>query len=93
MAAPKTDAVLAAASELARTAAEEIAEPGTVGEHLGAVVEEDRVVTHSFACTAAAYPGWRWAVTLARPPRARKATVSEAYLMPGDGALDRKSVV
>lgn len=87
MAAPKTDAVLAAASELARTAAEEIAEPGTVGEHLGTVAEGDRVLTHSFACTATAYPGWRWAVTLSRAPRARTATVSEVHLLPGEGAM------
>lgn len=87
MAAPKPDAVLDAAVDLARAAAEEIAEPGTVGEHLSAVTEADRVTTHSFACTAAAYPGWRWAVTLSRAPRARTATVSEAHLLPGAGAL------
>ena len=40
-----------------------------------------------FACTAAAYPGWRWAVTLSRAPRARRATVSEVHLLPGEGAL------
>ncbi|WP_131103565.1 DUF3027 domain-containing protein [Ornithinimicrobium sufpigmenti] len=87
MATARTDAVLTAAVEVARAAAEEIAEPGTVGDHLGAVVEDDRVVTHSFACTATAYPGWRWSVTLARPPRARKATVNEVHLLPGEGAL------
>ena len=87
MAAPKTDAVLTGAVEVARAAANEIAEPGTVGDHLGVVLEGERVATHSFACTATAYPGWRWAVTLARPPRARKATVSEVHLLPGEGAL------
>ena len=87
MAAPKSDAVLTSAVEVARLAAEEIAEPGTVGDHLGVAMEGDRVATHSFACTARAYPGWRWAVTLARPPRARKATVSEVHLLPGEGAL------
>jgi hypothetical protein len=87
VAAPKTDAVLTGAVEVARAAATEIAEPGTVGDHLGVVLEGERVATHSFACTASAYPGWRWAVTLARPPRARKATVSEVHLLPGEGAL------
>lgn len=87
MPAPKTDAVLTGAVEVARAAAAEIAEPDTVGDHLGAVTEADRVVTHSFACTAGAYPGWRWAVTLARAPRARKATVSEVHLLPGAGAM------
>lgn len=87
MAAPRSDAVLTSAVEVARLAAEEIAEPGTVGDHLGVELEGDRVATHSFACTARAYPGWRWAVTLTRPPRARKATVSEVHLLPGEGAL------
>lgn len=85
--AARSDVVLMGAVDLARTAAEEIAEPGTVGEHLGADLDEERVVTHYFACTATAYPGWRWAITLARAPRARKATVSETHLVPGDGAL------
>lgn len=87
MATPKRDAVLTSAVEEARAAAVEIAEPGTVGEHLGVVMEADRLATHSFACTAAAYPGWRWAVTLSRVPRARKGTVSEVHLLPGEGAL------
>lgn len=87
MVAPKSDAMLVSAVEVARAAALEIAEPGTVGEHLGAEPESDRVVTHHFSCTATAYPGWRWAVTLARAPRARRATVSETHLVPGEGAL------
>ena len=66
----------------------DIAEPGTVGEHLeGAVMDAERLATHYFTCTAAAYPGWRWAVTLARAPRSKKATVCETNLVPGEGAL------
>ncbi|MFX0538406.1 DUF3027 domain-containing protein [Ornithinimicrobium sp. Y1847] len=87
MAAPKKDAVLISAVEVAREAAVAIAEPGTVGDHLAVVMEEDRVATHSFACTASAYPGWRWAVTVARVPRARSATVSEVHLLPGEDAM------
>ncbi|SOC56406.1 DUF3027 domain-containing protein [Ornithinimicrobium cerasi] len=87
MAATRPDAVLTSAVEVARAAAEEIAEPGTVGEHLGVVMEGDRVATHSFGCTATAYPGWHWAVTLSRVPRARKATISEVHLLPSEGAL------
>lgn len=79
--------MLAGAVEVARAAAGELAEPGTVGEHLSVRAEADRVVTHYFVCTATAYPGWRWAVTLARAPRARRATVSETHLVPGEGAL------
>jgi hypothetical protein len=83
----KDDAVLFAASEVARGAAESIAEPGMVGQHLGAVMDDERLATHYFACTAPAYPGWRWAITLARVPRGKKATVCETNLIPGDGAL------
>ena len=82
------DAVLDRAVDLAREAAQEIAEePGDVGEHLGATWEADRLVTHRFACTARGYRGWQWTVTVARVPRGRSATVCEAVLLPGDGAL------
>ncbi|HLS39747.1 MAG TPA: DUF3027 domain-containing protein [Ornithinicoccus sp.] len=83
----RPDTTLLGAVETARRALDDVAEPGTVGEHLGAETEGERLVTHYFACTAAAYPGWRWAVTLARAPRARKATVCETHLVPGEGAL------
>jgi hypothetical protein len=83
----KTDAILFAAIEQAREAAESIAEPGTVGEHLGAVMDEERLATHFFACTATAYPGWRCAISVARVPRGKKATICETNLMPGEGAL------
>jgi Protein of unknown function (DUF3027) len=85
--APRADATLLGASEVARQALVEVAEAGTVGEHLGAEMEAERLTTHYFACTATAYPGWRWAVTLARAPRARRATVCETHLVPGEGAL------
>ena len=83
----KADAILFAATDQARAAAESIAEPEMVGEHLGAVMDTERLATHYFACTAAAYPGWRWAITLARVPRGTKATVCETNLVPGEGAL------
>lgn len=75
------------AVELAREMAIEVAEPGTVGEHLGGVTEGERLVTHLFECAAKAYRGWRWSVTLARAPRSRKVTVCEAALVPGDDAV------
>jgi hypothetical protein len=49
--------------------------------------DAERVVTHLFECTDQAYAGWRWAVTVARAPRAKAATVSETVLLPGPGAL------
>ncbi|KGN30623.1 hypothetical protein N802_06400 [Knoellia sinensis KCTC 19936] len=83
----KPDATLKGAVEVAREAAESIAERGTVGDHLGMEMVEDRLATHYFACTAGAYPGWRWAITVARVPRSKTVTVCETNLVPGDGAL------
>lgn len=83
----RKDTYLAQAVDLAREAAEQIAEAGTVGEHLGLVMDDERIGTHRFVCTARAYRGWTWAVTVARIPRSRKATVCETHLLPGDDAL------
>lgn len=83
----KDDPVLGAAVDLARTAAEGIAEPGTVGDHIGMQMEDERLATHYFSCTSSAYVGWQWAITVARAPRAKNATVCETNLVPGDGAL------
>lgn len=83
----KKDTALAAAIDQAREAAESIAEPDTVGEYLGMVMEGERLATHSFACTTPAYRGWRWAVVVARVPRSRAVTVCETNLLPGEGAI------
>jgi hypothetical protein len=88
MATATQDAVLTGAVDLAREVAVELAEhPQDVGEHLGWTLEEDRLVSHRFACTAKGYRGWVWTVTLSRVPRARTATVCEAVLLPGDDAV------
>jgi Protein of unknown function (DUF3027) len=81
------DAAAAAAVDLARAAAVEDAEPGTVGEHLGVTAEGERLVTHSFASLAKGYRGWRWAVTVARASRSRVVTVCEVVLLPGSDAI------
>ena len=82
------DTVLRSAVDLARAAAEEVAEiPGIVGEHQGVVVEGERLIAHRFASTAPGYRGWSWTVTLARVPRARTATVCEVELLPGPDAV------
>lgn len=70
----------------ARNAAEADA-PGLVGEHLGYVVEGTRALTHVFASQKPGYHGWYWAVSLSRPPRARRATVDEVSLLPGTEAI------
>jgi hypothetical protein len=75
------------AVDLARSAAEEVAGPAEVGEHLGVEGEGDRTVTHLFACLDPAYSGWRWAVTVARASRAKTVTVSENLLLPGPESL------
>nr|WP_203644934.1 DUF3027 domain-containing protein [Streptomyces sp. SID14478] len=77
----------AEAVDLARTAAEEAAAPGVVGEHVETVVEGDRVVTHLFECKEFGYRGWRWAVTVARASRAKYVTLDETVLLPGPDAL------
>ncbi|WP_149203820.1 DUF3027 domain-containing protein [Actinotalea subterranea] len=88
MATVTKDAVLASAVDAARAAAEQVAErPELVGEYLGLVVEGERLVSHRFATTAPGYRGWHWAVTVARAPRARTATICEIDLLPGDDAI------
>ena len=83
----KPDTACLAAVDLARQAAVEAAGVMGVGEHLGAVAEDDRVVSHFFACPHPGYRGWRWSVTVARASRARVVTVDEVVLLPGEGAL------
>lgn len=83
---PAADAVLVDATGLAREAAEELA-GAAVGDHLGVDLEAERLATHRFACLDPAYVGWHWAVTLARGPRAKTASVCEAVLLPGTDAL------
>ncbi|AZS86549.1 DUF3027 domain-containing protein [Streptomyces griseoviridis] len=82
-----TDRLCAEAVDLARSAAEEAAAPGVVGEHAGLVSEGDRVVTHYFECKELGYRGWRWAVTVARASRAKIVTLDEVVLLPGSDAL------
>jgi hypothetical protein len=84
--AARTDAVCAAAVELAREAARDVG-GDSVGEHLGARAEGDRVVTHRFAADQPGYRGWHWSVTVARAPRSKHVTVSEVALLPGAEAV------
>ena len=73
--------------ELAREAA--VAESGEswVGDHLGATIEPDGLITEAFACAAEAYRGWHWAVVLAPSSGDSGATVCEVVLVPGGDAL------
>ena len=80
------DETVAEAAERARAAAEAEA-PGLVGDHVGVEADDERVATHLFETLDPAYRGWRWAVTLARAPRAHEVTVDEVVLLPGDDAM------
>ena len=84
---PVLDKVAADAVEQARAAAEELAGADAIGEHLGVRADGERLVSHSFACRQRGYRGWRWAVSLARAPRARAVTVCEVVLLPDEGAV------
>ncbi len=78
--------ILAEAVELARRALLEL-QPDGVGEHLGVTSEDEYAATHRFASTLPGYRGWQWAVVVAAPPEAERATVSESALLPGPEAL------
>ncbi len=80
------DRVLAEAVELARAAALEVG-GDNVGQYLGVHPDGERVATHAFDASVPGYTGWFWAVTLARAPRAKVATVDEVVLLPGGEAL------
>jgi hypothetical protein len=88
MATGTRDPVLRAAVDVARAAAEEVAgAPDLVGEHVGVVVEGERLLAHQFAAEMPGYRGWQWTVTLARVPRGRTPTVCEVALLPGPDAI------
>lgn len=81
------DAAAGAAVDLARAGAEDVGGETSVGVHLGAVAEGDRVVTHLFAAAVPGYRDWQWAVTVVRASRSREVTVSETVLVPTPDAL------
>jgi hypothetical protein len=82
----RPDQACADAVDVARAAIIE-AGPGEVGDHLGAVADGERLVTHFFECRLPGYSGWRWAVTVTRVPRSRTVTVCETVPLPGPDAL------
>jgi len=84
--AAKLDQVCAAAVDLARSAITEV-DPAEVGDHLDAVAEGERLVTHYFACEMPGYQGWRWAVTVTRVSRSKVVTICETVLLPGPDAM------
>jgi Protein of unknown function (DUF3027) len=81
------DEACAEATDLARSAAVELAGAAAVGKHAGVFADDERVATHLFTCLDRAYRGWRWAVTVSRASRARVVTVSETALLPGPDSM------
>ncbi len=71
---------------VARAALAEITAVASVGALTSRSVADDGVVTLTFAATMPGYPGWHWTVALAEID-GEPATVLEAELLPGDGAL------
>lgn len=86
-AAVKVDRVLAEATDSAREALVSIADPGSIGEHLGFDLVGERIGVHRFECTSRGYRGWRWVVSVARAPRGKVATICETNLLPGPDSL------
>lgn len=72
---------------MALAALVEVVDAAEVGDHLQAVAEGERLVTHLFDCQLPGYRGWRWAVTVTRVSRSRQVTVCETVLLPGPDAL------
>lgn len=83
----KSDHILAAATDKARSAILEITAENTLGAHRDYVQESERIGTHRFENNLAGYRGWVWFATVTRVPRGKEATVSEVGLIPSDGAL------
>lgn len=83
----KPDAFLASAVETARTALEGITPAASIGSHLAAKSEGDRLVTHLFESKLAGYVGWQWYAVLTRNSRSKVVTVSELGLLPSENSI------
>lgn len=81
------DPICAAAIDDAWKAALADHGPEAVGGHLGIRADDERVVTHRFACTLPGYPGWEWWVSVTRPKRSRSVTINEVTLATGPESL------
>ena len=83
----KPDAFLAAAVDTARTALEGITPAATIGPHLAAKSEGDRLVTHLFESRLPGYAGWQWYAVLTRNSRSKVVTVNELGLLPSEDSI------
>src|SRR5699024_1392821 len=78
------DATLAEATGGARSAILDSVDAAEIGDHIGVVADDERVVTHRFAAKVRGYGGWEFFATLARAPRSKSVTVCETGMLPGD---------
>ena len=83
----KPDAYLAAAVDTARAAVEGITADNTIGRHLAAKSEGDRLVTHLFESRLPGYQGWQWYAVLTRNSRSKVVTVNELGLLPSEDSI------
>lgn len=81
------EAMLIGAVDGARSAIAEFSGADTVGDYLGAEVEDQYSATHRFVAELPGYRGWQWAVVVAAWSGATQVTVSEVVLVPGPSAL------
>lgn len=84
---PRTTSHDEALIAFARTAAEEVADAGSVGEYVGSVDEGGSDVVgdltaHNFVCLRSGYAGWYWSVSVSAGP-----TVNDVVLLPGEQAI------
>lgn len=84
---PRVDVALAEAIDIARTALADFADEAEIGDHIGVVVDDERVVTHRFASKVRGYGGWEFFTTLARAPRSKVITVCESGMLPGENSI------
>ncbi|NUT71198.1 DUF3027 domain-containing protein [Pseudarthrobacter sp. C4D7] len=83
----KPDAFLAASVDAARAAVEGITPSATIGPHLAAKSEGDRLVTHLFESRLPGYAGWQWYAVLTRNSRSKVVTVNELGLLPSEDSI------
>ncbi|MHA0289029.1 DUF3027 domain-containing protein [Mycobacterium sp. C3-094] len=81
------EAMLLGAVDDARSAIAEFSGADTVGDYLGAEIEDQSSATHRFVAELTGYRGWQWAVVVAAWSGAAQVTISEVVLVPGPSAL------
>ena len=81
------DAVLLTVVPVAMSALLEVTDSSSVGKLAGSKGEGEHVLTLSFECLLAGYPGWYWTVMISRIDDEAQPSVLETGLLPGENAL------